>query len=379
MRNIGYVENQEVTDQDLRITSNCGFVMDGSTNTAVLATLAGYMEKDNIRVNGHRSYSKESLNSFLSYILNDPRCAPKDFNLDINYLNHSDDAKNIMTDPTVNTIIAFSGGIDSVAGLLLAMDRSRVVSPLWVGFGQKNEQQELDTVNDVLSLLNMKPNIVRLDLKDYVDKGWERWGNGIIPGRNYLFAAIAASLISSNNPGNLEIDICAHKEEITPVNTDKSRQFFETSSKIFTAAYNRPIEVTTPFFDITKPEIISYWYRHWINKYNIKPEDTVSCYLGTNCGLCKSCVNRAVAFTCANVPVESFQVNPFSDTEGLIQTSYIDRFDSLDMDRKLDFLYALSLHESYIPKSMRSFVKDKSHSYKSAIKGRQRTISTANI
>ena len=101
---------------------------------------------------------------------------------------------------------------------------------------------------------------------------------------------------------------------------------------------------------------MSYWHKYWEKKYNISVNETVSCYFGNNCGVCKACINRAVVFVCAGIKIENFQTNPFLDKRKLILNSYIVSFNSLHTERKLDFLYALNKQKNILPKKLKKFL-----------------------
>lgn len=334
--------------------------------TALLTTLAGYLEKDSITIEGDKYFPKAKLESFLSYILNDLRAAPRTFALDISFSKHDSEA--VTTEKNdYDCILSFSGGVDSTAGALYAMERGKKILPVWISFGQKNEGDELATVQKLCKKLKLSLLIVKIDLKSYVDEGWERWKLGIIPARNLMFAAIASQIASQSIKKKVQIYICAHKEEINYVNTDKSKRFFSTCNKIFSRLYGEKVELTTPFFTYTKPEIISYWKRHWSNQFGVYPHQTVSCYLGNNCGVCKACFNRAVAFACAGEKLDKYILNPFADEKEIIYKGYVERFPSLQMERKLDILYSLSLHKTIIPERLKTFLSARYPRYQKRI------------
>lgn len=375
---IGFICQKEINSLDLKIAGTHYFELNSIVKNALLITLAGYLEKDNIIVSGEKYYQPEKLSRFFSYVLNDKRAAPRKFKVKIRFI------KDLFESPPViknnfDYIIAFSGGIDSTAGILYALDRGYVVKPIWLGFGQKNESHELKVIKKICTQLNLDPLIIKIDLKKYVDEGWSRWKMGIIPARNYLFAAIASSIAARSTKKKVIIYICAHKEEIYPESTDKSHRFFDTSTAIFREAYQKNINVTTPFYGFTKPEIISYWVHHWKKKYKFSPHDTSSCYFGNNCGVCKACINRAIAFSCAGIDTENFRVNPFLDTNKTIQTDYLRRFDSLILERKLDFLYALNKNKKLLPKSIKDFLHVKLPVFTKRIRQRQEKIANVNI
>ena len=212
-----------------------------------------------------------------------------------------------------------------------------------------------------------------------MNDGWSRWKGGIIPARNYLFASIAGEIVSRSSKQNPKIFICAHKEEITPVNTDKSHRFYDTCSSIFSTAYNKNITVTTPFFNLTKPEIVSYWRRNWTDKYSLSPQETVSCYFGNNCGSCKACINRAVAFTCAGENLENFKNNPFADKEEIILNDYVDRFDNLEEKRRIDFIYSLNKYYKQLPSELKKFVNNKNSEFEDKLEPRLNEINNSKI
>jgi len=288
-------------------------------------------------------------------ILNDKRAAPRKFGLNINFDGYGK-VKQTRASNNYDLFLSYSGGADSTAGLLYALDCGLKVKPIYVAFGQKNEKQEIITIKKILGKLKIEPLIVKIDIDKYIDHEWKRWKLGIIPARNYLFAAIAGSVLAKSKSKNPQIWVCAHKEEINPTHTDKSNRFFRSCSKILSDNYRKNISVTTPFKDLTKPEIVSYWHKYWEKKYNISVNETVSCYFGNNCGVCKACINRAVVFVCAGIKIENFQTNPFLDKRKLILNSYIVSFNSLHTERKLDFLYALNKQKNILPKKLKKFL-----------------------
>ncbi len=128
-------------------------------------------------------------------------------------------------------------------------------------------------------------------------------------------------------------------------NTDKSWRFFRTASEIFSSFYQRDIELTTPFTDIDKPEVVAYWEKNWTAKFGVSPYDTVSCYEGVSCGSCNGCFHRIVGFCCAGLPREKFRDNTFADHEGLIRNHYLNRFAKLPADRRYKILYVFKQNE----------------------------------
>ncbi len=352
---IGLINGVPIKTKDLGVEGSEYFRYDPIVNTALLLTLTGYLQQDGVVVNGSEYYPLGELKLFLNYMLNDERAAPRKFDLRVDFSNLDQIPDHAMENDH-ECIVSFSGGIDSTAGILYAIDQGYKVKPVWIGFGQKNEADELAVVQNICGILDLEPTIIKFDMKEYVDKGWTEWKYGIIPGRNFLFAAVAASMASLSNVEGNDIYICAHKEEINPVNTDKSRRFFDTCTSIFSVGHDKDIKLTTPFFEATKPEMIFRWVTKWAADYGISPEDTVSCYHGNKCGGCKACINRAVSFACCGLQTEEYIKNPFVDEDRIIQDGYLNRWDTLQLERRLDFLYALDFNRDVLPDSISDFI-----------------------
>ncbi len=375
---IGKIGNKQINTSDLNIEGINPDTIGVFVKVALLTTLAGYLEKDTVSVNGKKFFSKPALNSFLSYVLNDKRAAPRTFNLDFEFTGDS----NTLVASEKNDydcVISFSGGVDSTAGALYALDKGMKVLAVWIGFGQKNEADELRVVKKLCKKLKIKLLIVKINLKSYVDAGWDRWKMGIIPARNLLFAAVASEIANQSTKEKISVFICAHKEEINYVNTDKSRRFYSSCNRIFSKIYSKNIELTTPFFDYTKPEIISFWKNHWSESFGVAPSETVSCYLGNNCGNCKACFNRAISFIIAGQKLDRYISHPLADKEGTIDKGYIARFSKLQIERKLDILYALHQYEEIIPDSLKVFLKSRYHRYEAKINLRLKQLSKVKI
>lgn len=377
---IGKIFNTPITTADLNLKDNNKFSLDSVVRTAILTIIAGYLERDDVEVAGQHFFPKRKLNQFLSYILNDKQAAPKNFQLNITFNEKEDNKYNeAKRYNDFDCLISFSGGIDSTAGIMYALDKGYKVQPVWIGFGQKNEKSEIRIVRKLCKSFGLNPLIIKINLNRFIDQTWARWKMGIIPARNYLFASVAAQIASQSAKADVSVYICAHKEEIYPESTDKSHRFFNTSTLIFSEAYQKNIKVTTPFYKFTKPEIVSYWEHYWKEKYKISPRDTSSCYFGNNCGVCKACINRAVAFSCAGIDMEIFKVHPFFDKGKLIQNGYIGRFDSLIVERKLDFLSAMDKNKKFLSKNLKNFLDVKTPIYKDMLKKRQKTITNVVI
>jgi 7-cyano-7-deazaguanine synthase in queuosine biosynthesis len=257
----------------------------------------------------------ESTGEFLSFLLNDRNFAPITFDMTISFDGKEPGETIKLPDFSSDEIISFSGGFDSSATVLMSLDKKRTPHLLWIGFGQKNEETEDGVATKMASVLNQPLDKVHIDLGDYIEKGWNTSWSYIIPGRNFLFVSIAASLLHASSASEGVISMGVHEEEIKNVNPgpDKSPRFFEECTKRFSDYYGKSITLRSPLQDVTKTELAAHWKNVWVDRYGITPHQTSSCYYGTNCGTCNACFKRAVSFLAAGVGLDSdIQVHPFA-------------------------------------------------------------------
>lgn len=361
------------------VKSNQSLTFTDLNKVALLTTVAGYLKKDEISINGFINYNLASLNDFLSFLLNDKRAAPRKFDLNFSFSQKS--SQNILLaykgqgeKHEEECLVSFSAGVDSTATLMAALDKNLKVKPMWIDFGQKNAMAEKKKVIEICRKFRLKPIILNIDLAKFVEEGWGEWKYGIIPARNFLFISFAASYLLNSKAKVKRIWLGAHKGEISATNTDKSIRFFKTSSKMFSQIFNQKFIVETPFFQYSEVEVLSHWQKHWLEKYKLHPSETTSCYLGNNCGTCKACVNRNMNFLIAGLEPEKFIVNPMADKTRMIRNGYIKRFDTLLPERKVDFLISFKKAHSALPESIKKFYQKKSKKYQKAMAQREKEI-----
>ena len=231
---IGQKTGQEEIDSHL-INFKDSNLLDAFTKVAILILLAGYKQTDHIFVDDkfRNSIDLKKLSRFLSYVLNHKDLTPRKFNLKITDRKDFAVKISISKKNKYDGILSFSGGIDSTAGLLNSFDKGQRIHPLWISFGQRNDNAELKAVKRVLNKLKITPLIVRMDIKEQILKGWKDW-DYIIPGRNFLFVCLANAILKRSSKRKNFIYLCAHKDEMKyRRNTDKSRYFFKKTSEFF--------------------------------------------------------------------------------------------------------------------------------------------------
>jgi 7-cyano-7-deazaguanine synthase in queuosine biosynthesis len=336
---VGYIGNQRFNFRDLGFTEeNVSVPKDLFVKLSILTTIAGYLKNNKICINSNK-YQKVKLEKFLSYILNNKKFAPMNYNIKINFL--GDNILDKKSKHNYDCVILFSGGFDSTAALLTALDKGLKPLLLWVGFGQKNENEEHKTIKNISKLINFPVSTIKLNLKDYINLGWKEW-DYIIPARNFMFVAFAASFLSKSQKLKTRVYLSAHEEEIKYSNTDKSIHFFKKCTNLFSDYYKKEIIVETPFMNSSKAEIASYWKNKWIKKYNISPYDTISCYYGNNCGECKACLKRTIAFLAAGLHSDpNIKINPMKDSKEFLAKDILLRFNQFSKKRKMEILTAI--------------------------------------
>jgi len=340
--------------------------LDNFTKLAILTILAGYKKSDKIIINDKFSpkVNLKKLNYFISYILNH-QIAPKKFRINITL----DKTKKIENKnklsrqdfKSLSAVLSFSGGLDSTAGLLYALDKRIKVLPIWIDFGQRNNLAEHKAAQKILRRLKIKPLVFRLNLKSTILHGWKDW-SFIIPGRNFLFLSLANAILKFSQLKVKTIYLCAHKDEMGFIkNRDKSQHFFNNASAFFSADSSEKIISLSPFKNYSKSEIISYWRRRWEGKYGISPLETITCYYSGNCGKCDACLKRAIYLLAGGYNIDStVKINPLTDPAGIIKKSWLPRIKSgkLGRNNKLDFFIAVEKSLKIVPNYVRDFYQN---------------------
>ncbi len=350
------VKNERVkyTAEDISL-SNISY-LDSITKLSLLTTLSAYKEAERMLVGERfeKLIDVSALEAFLSYVVNHPVFAPKRFNFDIAFGKNKKIENNRIKDkldPESSSVLAFSGGIDSTAGLLYTLDHQINAMPFSLYMGQKNEKYEVIIIKNLLNKLKKRGYSVSFDISSQIENGKTTW-NYIIPARNFIYLSFAAKLISSTEGLNKKIYLFAHKDEMNKVrNTDKSQYFLDQSAILFSQYYHGSYECVTPFKDVDKTQILSYWRRKWLRKYGISPHDTTTCHEARACGVCDGCLKRTISLLAAGFKEDLYLKNhPFSDKGSILKNSWLPLIqkNSLSPVRLYDLLIALDSTDSAI-------------------------------
>lgn len=214
-------------------------------------------------------------------------------------------------------IYLVSGGLDSYLAYRLFgfIDNSGI--PLFIDYGQKYADKEKKAVEKCFG-----GNVKYIT----IDKKIIEIENNYIPNRNLLLGTIAASYFNTN-----KIVIAGLKDDNC---SDKTQDVFKEYSEILSRFSKRKIEVTSPFWDITKGEAINLYLQKGFNSEILK--DTISCYSESEhrCGNCEACFRWWVA-------LESCGINTGLCITDRIISEYIKKVHNYDRDRQNRILMVL--------------------------------------
>lgn len=196
------------------------------------------------------------------------------------------------------TILLLSGGIDSY----VAWHYLKKPKTVYFDLGTKYSEQEINVVK------NLVPDTI---IEQAPILGAREVGvNAFIPYRNIHLAMLA------NRYGN-NIVMAGLKDDMV---NDKSPEAFRLMSYFMSTIMNKPIFVTSPFWKMTKEEVVR-WYLENVCDGSILLHSTLSCYqpIGKEpCWACPACLRKWIALKANDVDVPLF-----NDDELMLH--YLDR------------------------------------------------------
>ncbi len=200
-----------------------------------------------------------------------------------------------------------SGGVESAALVVWALERYRLVTPLYVRAGLRWEAVELRWLRKLVVRLGnarlVSPVVLDVSVRDLYGKHWGLTGRGVpdasspdsavsLPGRNLLLLSKAAVYASLHG---LEAVV------LGPLKTnpfpDATPAFFDAMGRAIRLGLDAPITLHTPFRNFHKADVIA-GHRHlpWSLTFScIHPAN------GRHCGRCNKCAERRQAFADAGV------------------------------------------------------------------------------
>lgn len=209
--------------------------------------------------------------------------------------------------PSADVCVLASGGLDS-AVLLERLSRDRRVFPLYVAAGHRWESAERHWLERFLAALErpaVQPlEVLRLDMGDVYGRHWSTAGAAVpdaaapteadfLPGRNLILLAKAAVFCYLR-----AIPAVAMGHLRSNPHPDARPAFFRAFEAAAGLALDRPLEVLTPFRELTKAELIG-------QARDLPLGLTFTCMDPAglqHCGRCLHCHERRQAFAEAGIP-----------------------------------------------------------------------------
>lgn len=225
--------------------------------------------------------------------------------------------------PTAGRIVLCSGGTDSSAAMLDLIERGEQFRALWCDYGQEYNLAERSAVRRICEALSVSLVEAQVDLGAMIKGGVGRFTH-IVPARNLLIAAIAASLRPA------EIVLAGLGDELMV--PDKSPRMYAEGSRYLGC------RIYSPFTKMNKTEIMCVWRKRWLELLSI--DETVSCFAASgNCQNCSACAKREVSRIASGHSVEFPVV--FDRKSELIQHHWFSRMDVFPPIRRAEILIAL--------------------------------------
>lgn len=240
-------------------------------------------------------------------------------------------------------IVASSGGLDSTVCIAKAIEdvgAGNVVT-VSISYGQKHTV-ELDHANKVSEYYNLRHEVLDLSqifkdsncsllrqssedipkgsYEDQINKSKTGVVSTYVPGRNALILTSVASLAQSIFGPEADIDIYlgAHADDAAGnAYPDCSKEFTDAIASAINIGTDHMVSVKTPLVEWNKAQVVKEGLRLRV-PFNL----TISCYNGSNCASCGTCVDRINAFR-ANGVIDPIEYEGEVDWTGCKEIDYL--------------------------------------------------------
>lgn len=203
-----------------------------------------------------------------------------------------------------NSIISLSGGIDSTTLLYhLVKNKKEKVYAVIFNYGQNHSNEikfakyhakKLEVDYKIINLKNYFKQVnhtsALLNGSEMIEN--ERYSNNpktYVPYRNLLFLIILASIAEEIKAEKICLGI--QKTDTFNGYWDTSKDFVKKAQELFNLNVNNQVKIECPFVNMSKTDEIRIGLKLGLD-YN----KTISCYKGTNCKQCATCIEREEAF-----------------------------------------------------------------------------------
>ncbi|MGF7186668.1 7-cyano-7-deazaguanine synthase [Desulfitispora alkaliphila] len=206
-------------------------------------------------------------------------------------------------------VISLSGGLDSTTNMAIAHNLGQEIYPITFSYGQRHSQ-ELECAKKVAAHYGVEhrhkivdveflhsiggSSLTDLNMEVPESMDTSKIPTTYVPHRNLIFTSLAAAygeVIGAKYIylGVNTLDYSGYPD-CRPEFIDSLQQTINLSSKNFVET-GEEIKIATPLLHMTKAEIITKGM-----ELNAPYHLSISCYKGTNCGVCDSCRLRLKGF-----------------------------------------------------------------------------------
>lgn len=220
-----------------------------------------------------------------------------------------------------NTILIYSGGMDSTVLLYQLLKDNYAVRCLSIDYGQKHkrELQYAKTlcenlslehkIIDLTSVTQLLSNSSLVNLEQSIPEGHyekESMKATVVPNRNMILLSLATAWAINCKASSVSYAAHSGDHAIYP---DCRESFAQGMNDVMQLCDWHSVTLIRPFVDLSKADICQLGA-----KLQVPYEKTWSCYLGKelHCGRCGTCIERREAFHLANVedPTEYADLAP---------------------------------------------------------------------
>jgi 7-cyano-7-deazaguanine synthase len=199
------------------------------------------------------------------------------------------------------TVLLLSGGIDSGAAYAWLRENRRVL-PCFVDYGQRASHVEQESAAEIAQHFGDKLLVRHARLNGSLVGGEFEHGReardieldplplSYVPARNLLLLSIAVNVAVEYKHTSVCIGANADDQLGYP---DCRKEFFDAFSNAIKWGVRERVDILTPFVGDSKAEVARF-----ARVRGVPVSATTSCYVGTNCGQCDSCVLRGAALRC---------------------------------------------------------------------------------
>jgi len=187
-------------------------------------------------------------------------------------------------------VLLFSGGVDSLV-CWFYMNQPKSV---YVNLDTKYSNKEIENINKFKQLI---PDF-NCEIIEGINLGqFEEGEKAFVKNRNLILSCIANNFGNRIILGGIEDDkVC-----------DKNPEAFEAMSKCLSIVNEEPVEIYSPFWKMSKVEIID-WFINNVENADDLLKLSISCYSEEEgqCGNCPSCFRKAIAMSALDLDISFF-------------------------------------------------------------------------